>query len=231
MIGSGLSVVIPVFNGKRFVEEAVDSVLAQSAPPRQLQVCLVNDASTDDSDVVCRQLARRHRAIEYVVLPRNVGVAGARNEGIRRARHEYLAFLDQDDRWVADKLALQGAVFAERPDTGHVLGMQAFFLDGVNDYPAWCRANWKDGPQLGYLLSALLIRTERFRRIGMLDEAYRYSDDVDWFARARQAGGTEVMLPDVVLDRRLHAHNASALAARSSRELLHVIKAKLERQR
>ncbi|MEK7943273.1 glycosyltransferase family A protein [Pigmentiphaga sp. YJ18] len=231
MVVSGLSVVIPVFNGACFVEEAVDSVLAQSAPPRALQVCLINDASTDGSDAVCRQLAQRHRAVEYVALPRNLGVAGARNEGIRRARHEYLAFLDQDDRWMADKLALQGAVFAERPDTSHVLGMQKFFLDGVSDYPSWCRDHWKEGPQPGYLLSALLIRTERFRQIGMLDEAYLYSDDVDWFARARQAGGTEVMLPDIVLDRRLHAHNASALAARASHELLHVIKAKLERHR
>ncbi|VCU71116.1 putative glycosyltransferase EpsJ [Pigmentiphaga humi] len=225
-----LSVVVPVFNGTRFLERAVASILEQSAPPAQLEIWLVNDGSTDDSDALCRQLERRHPAIRYVALPANGGVACARNEGVRRANHEYLGFLDQDDVWDAGKLAVQGEAFESRPEAGYVLGKMDFFLDGLDSYPRWFKPKWAEAPQPGYVLSAMLIRAARFREIGPLDEKYRFGDDVDWFARARASDSIEIMLPETVLHRRVHADNASARTEPSNRELLQIIKAKLERR-
>ena len=138
-----LSVVVPVYNGERFVEQAIDSILTQSALPPQLQICLINDASTDGSQALCQRLAQHHPVVDYIELPTNQGVAQARNAGVRRARHEFLAFLDQDDLWTHDKLA-DGWRFGPVKDAD---AKTHPCLLPYDDLPAWQRA--KDALFLG----------------------------------------------------------------------------------
>jgi len=110
-----VSVVVPCFNGARFVGEAVASALAQTH--RDLEVVVVDDGSTDDSAARVRALGDPR---VRVVAQANAGVAAARNRGAAEARGDYLAFLDQDDSWLPEKLARQLARFAERPAAGIV---------------------------------------------------------------------------------------------------------------
>ncbi len=86
-----VSVVIPCFNQGHFLAEAIDSVFAQTLPPSELLI--VDDGSTDDTAAV----ARRYSSARYLAQP-NLGLARARNRGLRAARSEFLVFLDADDR-------------------------------------------------------------------------------------------------------------------------------------
>jgi glycosyltransferase involved in cell wall biosynthesis len=96
-----VSVVIPAYNAARFLQAAVDSVLGQSF--RDLEVLVVDDGSTDDTESVISQYGA---AIRYL-RQENRGVAEARNHGIEESKGRYVAFLDADDTWSREKLDRQ----------------------------------------------------------------------------------------------------------------------------
>src|SRR5262245_28003536 len=99
---SGVSVVIPAYQAASTIERSVASAIGQSRPPEQ--VIVVDDASTDDtSGLVERAFGRR---VQVYRLPENVGAGAARNFGIGKASGKYVAFLDADDEWHPEKLAL-----------------------------------------------------------------------------------------------------------------------------
>jgi glycosyltransferase involved in cell wall biosynthesis len=109
-----VSVVIPVYNGSRFLRKAIDSVLGQTYSP--VQVVAVDDGSVDNSPEVIRSYGS---SVVYI-WQRNSGVAHARNNGLSAAQGELIAFLDQDDWWCPDKIRRQVEIFIENPDVGLV---------------------------------------------------------------------------------------------------------------
>lgn len=100
-----VSIITPVYNKEQHVAEAIESVMAQSYADWEL--ILVDDASSDDSRQVIRPYLDADPKIRYIRLDRNEGAAYARNVGLEAARGRYLAFLDADDVWMADKLEKQ----------------------------------------------------------------------------------------------------------------------------
>jgi glycosyltransferase involved in cell wall biosynthesis len=96
-----VSVVIPSYNRAHLIEPTVRSVLAQTHAP--LEVLIVDDGSTDDTEAVCARLPAPVRYIKQ----RNTGLPGARNRGIQEARGEWIAFCDSDDLWHPRKLEIQ----------------------------------------------------------------------------------------------------------------------------
>lgn len=100
-----VTTVIPCFNGAPFIRRAIDSALAQSGA--EVDVIVVDDASTDESAAIVRGMAQVEPRLRLVCLARNQGPAGARNAGIARAQGRYLAFLDADDYWLPAKLERQ----------------------------------------------------------------------------------------------------------------------------
>jgi glycosyltransferase involved in cell wall biosynthesis len=108
--------VIATFNMSEFLSTAVKSALAQTYP--NIEVLVVDDGSTDDTSEVMRQFASDSR-VRYIGQ-QNQGQAAAKNRGIQEARGELVAFLDADDFWREDKLALQAALFENAPSVGVV---------------------------------------------------------------------------------------------------------------
>lgn len=106
-----ITVVMPNYNGHRFVEQAIDSVLAQTY--HNFELVVVDDCSKDDSLQLINQKAQNDSRIRIIALEKNSGVANARNVGIKAAKGEYIALLDNDDLWTEDKLERQ-VVIAER---------------------------------------------------------------------------------------------------------------------
>lgn len=92
-----LSVMIPVYNGKKYLGEAIESVLSQ--PVKDLEIIVVDDGSSDGTAELCDSYAREYENI-VVLHQKNQGVSAARNQGILRAQGDYLLFLDADDRFV-----------------------------------------------------------------------------------------------------------------------------------
>src|SRR2546425_10651809 len=111
---SCVSVVIPVYNGEQYLADAIQSVRDQTY--QNVEVIVVDDGSTDESADVAKKFGE---AIRYVHQS-NGGVGKARNTGIAAARGAYLAFLDQDDLWLPDKLAVQVAYLDSHPEMGAV---------------------------------------------------------------------------------------------------------------
>lgn len=200
-VPADVSVIIPVYNAAPWLAETLESVLGQSAPPRQIIV--VDDGSTDDSAAI----ARRYLPRIVLVQQPNAGCAHARNRGVALATSEYLAFLDADDYWTSEKLALQLAAFAQNPVLEAVLGQVKQTCTLTTAQPD--AVGFGMDAQDGYNLNTLLIRRQAFHRIGAFDPTIPLSNAVEWLWRARRLGLVSQMLPETVAWRRIHGANMS----------------------
>ncbi len=97
-----ISIVVPVHNAEKFLEETIKSVMAQTYTDWEL--LLVDDCSKDASKTIASGYEALDKRIRLIALEENVGAAKARNVGIRESKGAYLAFLDADDIWVKEKL-------------------------------------------------------------------------------------------------------------------------------
>lgn len=221
-----VSVIIPIYNGARFIQDAIDSIRNQSEENFEFEILLVNDGSTDSSELICKGLSDKDPRIKYFDLGKNQGVATARNFGIEHSIYPWLAFCDQDDIWDKDRVKIQKK-YISRASVTYLLGHQDFFLDGIDKYPLWFKDMWAHVPQKGYVFGTLLIQRNIFLQIGLLNASLRFGyDDVEWFARARAYGAIEVMCSEILLHRRLHSHNASQYTEQGNKELLQLIRNK-----
>lgn len=109
-----VSIIIPTYNRADVLITSIQSVLRQTYA--DFELLIVDDGSTDNTDVVVESI--HDERIRYMKMPDNKGVAAARNEGIRHARHNYIAFQDSDDYWKPDKLEKQMAFLLQKPEIG-----------------------------------------------------------------------------------------------------------------
>jgi glycosyltransferase involved in cell wall biosynthesis len=121
------SVIIPAFNRGYIVAEAIQSVLDQTYPYIQ-EIIVVDDGSTDDTADVVKSCGDPR--IHLIQHPKNRGVAAARNTGLAEARGDLISFLDSDDLWATDKLALDAAFLANHPQADGVFADVRNHSDG-----------------------------------------------------------------------------------------------------
>src|SRR5262245_55041870 len=187
-----LSVIVPLYNTRAYIAEAIDSILAQTRPPDD--VVVVDDGSTDGSPDLVAGYAPRVRLFRLA----HAGSATALNRGIVETTGEAIAFLDADDLGVRDKLELQEAALQAEPGIDCVFGLvQQFGLGKV-----------QQEPQRGVSRIGMLIRRSAFERFGMFDATLRVADFVPWYARAVALGLKMRMMERVVAHRRLHDSNS-----------------------
>ena len=130
MTGPEISVVIPTFNRREMCLRAVASAVGQTHTPLEVLVC--DDGSTDGTRAAVEELSRDDGRVRYVALPANTGSpAAARNLGVRSARGDWVAFLDDDDEWLAEKLALQAPALAD----GHMIVCANAFVSRETYFP------------------------------------------------------------------------------------------------
>lgn len=191
-----VSVVIPVYNGGRFLAEAIDAVLTQTHGPIELLV--VDDGSTDETPAVIDRYA------DVVHLRQdNAGPSAARNLGIEHATGEYLTFCDADDRFRPAKVAAQVAHLDAHPELGCVLvGHDTFYEPGV-ERAAWERDEGGTQPQ------SVLAHRRVFDAVGGFDPSFRFAEGIEWLGRVRAAGIGIGVLDEVHVDRRIHGSNLS----------------------
>jgi glycosyltransferase involved in cell wall biosynthesis len=223
-----VSVVVPVYNGARYLYDALQSILAQTFAPQE--VILVDDGSTDDSADLIQQVAAASPIPLRYAKQVNQGTAAARNRGIELSTSPLIAFLDQDDLWLPKKLACQCDLLRSQPAAGYsVTGVEPL-LDSDGTPPAWLRAGWLAGSQPVYLPSCLLVRRRLFQQVGVFDPALRNGSDVDWFARVRDAGVAVALEPEVLIRYRIHGGNQSQFAYENQRDLHAAIRKALRRK-
>ena len=216
--------IVPLYNGRAFVLDALASIAAQTWPARE--VIVVDDGSGDGGAA----LVAEHHPEVRLIRQDNAGEAAARNRGIAEARSDYIALLDQDDLWRPRKLELQMAALLADPAADWCIGQQRMVMleePGAD----WARPDFLDRPLPGYLPGCMLVRRRAFERIGLFDASYRIGSDTDWFMRARSGGLRLVSVPEEVLLRRIHGANASRDAESFYGNLMRVVRAHLVRRR
>lgn len=210
-----VSVVLPVYNGERYLREALDSVFTQTF--RDFEVICVDNGSTDGTPAILQEFGGKVR----VIRQSRVGPCGARNIGVKESMAPYVAFLDHDDRWYPHKLEQQVAVLDREPDVVLVLcNSDRMDADGrllqVGATLAE-RATMHLSP-LGRLMeedqllsSAIMVRREAFERAGMYDPELRGFEDFDLCARLRRLGRFK-FLEESGMCYRVHAASLSHAA-------------------
>jgi len=205
-----VSVIIPVYQGDRFIAEAVESVLNQNYT--NYEIIVINDGSNDNS---CGVLQPYFDKIRYV-FQENQGVAAARNRGIQMARGELIAFLDQDDFWLPDKLALQVACFDAQPELGIVhcgwrrvnaIGQALGEVTAWENVPVLDLAGWLQWMPI--LLSAMLVKRECLHRVGEFDTRFKQACDVDIVQRLALSDCKTEWVREILTCYREHDRNDS----------------------
>jgi glycosyltransferase involved in cell wall biosynthesis len=199
-----VSVVVPVHNGERFLAEALGSITAQR--DADVELIVVDDGSTDASpEIAARAVAAHGRGVVHH-RPQG-GVAAARNTGVGLSTAPFVAFCDQDDVWLEDKLARQVQYLDAHPGVGVVRVRQEPFLDGLDAPPAWLVPDKLYGDLGGVMPCSGLFRREVFDIVGVFDETKPGSDDTDWILRSRHRGVEVAVLPEILMRRRIHDAN------------------------
>ena len=221
-----VSVVIPVYNYERYLAEAINSVLAQTYRP--IEVIVVDDGSTDGSAQVAKRFAD---SVRYC-FQANSGTSAARNRGAYLASGTFFAFLDADDLWVVDKSTRQIAAFGDDPGLdvvfGHVQQFCSPELDEHTKKTLYCPAE----AMPGHLPGTMLIRRDAFLRVGPFETDWQAGEALAWYSRVVEKGLGSLMLPEVVLKRRLHTSNRGIDERTLQRnEYLRILKASLDRRR
>lgn len=219
-----VSVVIPAFNARAFIADAVDSVLAQRGG-ELLEVIVVDDGSDDDTAAA----VRRHDRVRYH-RQEHLGAATARNSGIALARGTLLAFLDADDVWQREKLGLQAQALERHPNAGMIFCHLEEFIDPP-DLSATRSRHATQKPRRGMHPSALLLRRADFLRVGLFDPSLQVGEFIDWHARATEAGLHDLVLPEVLVRRRVHTSNTGIRGRHRRSDYARVLKAALDRRR
>ncbi len=218
-----ISAIIPVHNRAQYVVEAIRSVLAQTCPVGEIWA--IDDGSTDGSADAIQQFGPPVR-YHYQT---NRGAAAARNQGVALATGELLAFLDSDDRWLPDKLALQLAAFEQNPALAMVFGHVRQFCSP--DLPPDQRPRMTAEVMAGYHVGTLLVRRDAFHQVGLFETQWRVGEFVSWQAQATDLGLPMAMVSEVVMERRLHATNMGRTERSSANDYLRIVRAALERRR
>jgi glycosyltransferase involved in cell wall biosynthesis len=219
------SVIVPVYNCQQYLAQAIASILAQTYQP--LEIIVVDDGSTDKSGEIAQSFAS---AVIYCHLEHGGG-AKALNHGISLARGEYLAFLDADDLWMADKLSLQMKTFLDNPQLEAVFGHIRQFKSPELDESSQTKLTIPVEVSPAYHKDTLLITRQALYRVGLFNPQIQMGDFIDWYLRACEQNLKSLMLPDILAERRLHKNNMGIREKSSRIEYVRMLKASLDRRR
>jgi glycosyltransferase involved in cell wall biosynthesis len=202
MEGSLISVIVPVYNGERYLREALDSILAQTYRP--LKIIVADDGSTDGTPEVAAAYGER---ITYL-RQSNQGYAAAKNLGLSAAEGDFIAFLDDDDVWHPEKLMRQMARLRERPEIGLCFThFKNFWMPELAAEERRYQGHSHSQPQSAWSISTLLARRAVFEKFGDFHDGSRGLENMTWFLRAAGQGVVIEILPDVLSYRRFHVES------------------------
>ncbi len=220
-----VSVIIPTCNREHLLPASIQSVLDQDLA--NIEVIVVDDGSSDRTADVALSFGD---SIKYVYQA-NAGSGVALNTGVSHSSAPLLSFLDDDNLWFPKTLNRQVAILDAQPEVEAVHGyVRQFYDDDVDEkFRRRHPIMFAYGPAKTY--NTTLIRKQAFDRVGPFLTDIRNGVDVDWQLRAMEADLRSVLLPEVVLRRRVHSSNCSITDKDGNRERIFALKRSLDRRR
>ncbi len=193
-----VSVVIPVYNGEKFIEQAIGNITEQNYPA--VEIIVVNDGSTDNTEQILKRITADIRYFSRA----NAGPSTARNEGIKDASGKYIAFLDVDDLWPENHLSLLVDELENNEQVDIVRGYAQLFRDQTDGNREYLGNPKESYP---YYIGAGLYRASVFSEVGLFDPFLQYGEDTDWYTRAKEKDISIKWLDEVTLYVRRHGEN------------------------
>lgn len=206
-----ICVVIPAYNSEATLLRALDSVAAQTLAPSEILV--VDDASSDTTPSLAKNY--RHAGVNVVSMPTNVGASGARNQGIRMASADLVAFLDADDEWLPTKLEKQvQLILANQNSTFCSCGSSLISPDGANLGDIYRGQRVTTGPEAWKALlkdnyvttPSVLVWRRHLLALGGFNESLKIAEDQDMWIRLAARGGLSYV-PEMLV--RVHDRRSS----------------------
>lgn len=207
-----VSIIIPTYNRKAYLETAVDSVLKQTFS--NFELIIIDDGSNDGTDSLANSLWQKDERIKYIYQS-NKGVSSARNMGIKNARGELIGFLDSDDYWLEDKLEIQTEFFDSHPECDICHTDEKWIKNGVfQKIPKKYQKEGGDIFEKALELCAIgpstvLMKREIFDKIGLFDESLPACEDYDMWLRITAKYKVFLLPQDLVVKRGGHPDQLS----------------------
>ena len=218
-----ISVIVPVFNCEAMLADALASIFGQQGV--EMEVIVIDDGSTDSSAAIAQNASGpvRYR------YQSNSGPAAARNTGLSMARGEFIAFLDADDLWPPGKLK-EALDRLNKPPGPDVVIAACRFLSRPRTRDA---AGFEPvaEPRFYLQLGSAVFRRSVFDVVGQFNAELEFSEDIDWFVRARERGVQILPIPAIGLLHRLHGGNMTAGSQPGGMGIARVLKKSLDRRR
>ncbi len=220
-----ISVIIPVYNGDRYIVQAVESALGQTFT--NLEIIVVDDGSTDRTQQVLQPYFDR---IRYI-YQENQGVAAARNLACQLAQGEFLAFLDADDYFLPSKLEKQLACF--NADPGLDMVQTGWLMVDETGREISAVKPWQQAPKLdleSFILykcvrpSAMMLRRKWWEKLGGFDSQFPLAEDLDFALRLAFKGCKTVWLEETLICYRQHNSNLMSIGFRVMKNIEIVMK-------
>ncbi len=207
-----VSVIVPVYNRGNLVSETIDSILSQTY--KNFEIILINDGSSDDSLSILAAYERRFPEKIRVIDQKNQGQIIARNNGIKVARGQYIAFLDSDDLWKKDKLERQLPLFQQG------VGLVYTGTEIINEKGETVRLEPADEALVGDIYGQLLVKNrmtggtvvvtaEALEKVGVFSQDFKAAENWDLWLRICKEYSADVVA-DPLIEYRVHSNNMSS---------------------
>jgi glycosyltransferase involved in cell wall biosynthesis len=164
-----VSVIIPVYNGERYIARCIRSAMNQSLSKDLYEIIVINDGSTDNTAEVLKYVGNH---IELINLKNNMGIAFARNEGIKASRGRYILNLDADDYIDRDLLYVE-SMFLNMNANWDAVSCDYVLVDEKETHIK--RVNSQENP----IACGIMFRVERLIEIGLYDPKFMFHEDMD----------------------------------------------------
>lgn len=217
-----IAIVIPVYNGAKFLGESIDSALSQSYRP--IQVIVIDDGSTDESFAIASSYG--DVTVRY---QGQGGPSAARNHGLSLVEAEFVTFVDADDQMTKDGLRAQYEHLAADDQLECVFGYANTKLEPGTQTPAWLNAPVGHNSVVPF--PSALFRTATLREVGGFDESVRVGEWFELFTRLRERPFAVSVVPTEVIHKRVHSDNLSHQQEEMQAGMFLSLKKRLERQR
>jgi glycosyltransferase involved in cell wall biosynthesis len=203
-----VSLIITTFNYAQYVERAIRSALDQSLASNQFEVIVVNDASTDETASILENYTNDVRIYN---LESNLGLSGARNFGIKKAKGQFIVFLDADDYLHKETLRVQ-KLFLEENNSLDAVSVDYYLVDERGKHIEHVRAT--DKP----IACGIMFRKDFLYNIGLYDEGFRAREEEDLRIRWNEKYNIyNVILP--LYRYRMHDNNLTKNAGEMDKHL------------
>lgn len=197
-----VSVIIPVFNSERYLEQSLNSVIKQDY--KHIEILVIDGNSTDRTENICKNFSMINFHKQ-----KGKGISDALNYGIEISNGEFISFISSDDLWMPEKLGTQIKLMTINPEIKYTITKVKFFLEPGCKLPKKFNKKFLEGSYIQYILENLVARRSLFDQVGMFDNFFSCGMEIDWFARAKDKNIEHSVLDEVLVYKRVHNQNTT----------------------